>query len=232
MSGGDSSADPTHSWGESLRCPSRRWIFRIAAIGIGLLPFLLIEAALRWFRTEPAHSPTPTIEFITDRPLFVFDEPSAEYVIPASRQPFFKRDTFASQKEPQEYRIFCLGGSTVQGNPYSIETSFTTWLELSLRAADPSRHWQVVNCGGISYASYRLYPVLKECLQYQPDLFILYLGDNEFLEDRSYPRDVIPRPLTWLDRSRLFHAARDLYRGHFQTDGWPNIIATMIGAPP
>ena len=78
-----------------------------------------------------------------------------------------------------------LGESTVQGEPYTSRTSFTTWLEIQLRATDPSRDWDVVNCGGISYASYRLAPILEECLTYEPDLFILCIGHNEFLEDRT-----------------------------------------------
>ncbi|MGB2821615.1 MAG: tetratricopeptide repeat protein, partial [Phycisphaerae bacterium] len=48
------------------------------------------------------------------------------------------------------------------------------------------RKWQVVNCGGISYASYRLVPILQEVLGHEPDLIILYTGHNEFLEDREY----------------------------------------------
>ena len=91
-----------------------------------------------------------------------------------------------ANKSRDEFRIFCLGGSTVQGRPYANETSFTTWLELSLQAADPRRQWQVVNCGGVSYASYRLLPIMKETLQYEPDLYIIYTGQNEFLEERTY----------------------------------------------
>ena len=68
----------------------------------------------------------------------------------------------------------------------SRETSFTTWLEIGLRATDPGRQWEVVNCGGVSYASYRLVPILQEVLGYAPDLIILYTGHNEFLEDRAY----------------------------------------------
>jgi lysophospholipase L1-like esterase len=83
--------------------------------------------------------------------------------------------------------VFILGGSTVQGRPYAIETAFSSWLELSLPLVDPSRQWEVVNCGGVSYASYRLAPILQEILSnYQPDLIILYTGHNEFLEDRAY----------------------------------------------
>ena len=44
----------------------------------------------------------------------------------------------------------------------------------------------MINCGGVSYASYRLVPILQECLGYQPDAFVLCTGHNEFLEDRTY----------------------------------------------
>ena len=114
--------------------------------------------------------------------------------MPIARQGFFRPESFASHKGSREFRIFCIGESTVQGNPWGIETAFSTWLELSLRAADPSREWQVVNAGGISYASYRLSPIVAEVLQYQPDLLILCVGQNEFLEDRTYAplRDAQP----------------------------------------
>ena len=79
-----------------------------------------------------------------------------------------------------------MGGSTVQGRPFAIETAFSTWLELSLQAADESRQFNVVNCGGVSYASYRLAPIVDEILEYEPDLVVLYTGHNEFLEDRTY----------------------------------------------
>jgi tetratricopeptide (TPR) repeat protein len=206
---------------------SRRWLFRVAAMALGLLPFVLLEFALRWLGVEASQTALiPSVLFAEEHPLFVLDsEPSqndrAQYVIPPSRQPFFKPDRFAAKKDPREFRIFCLGGSTVQGNPYSIETSFTTWLELSLQAADASRQWQVINCGGISYASYRLSPILTECLKYEPDLFVLYLGDNEFLEERSYFRGDRPSYIAWLDQLRLVQTARGLYHEHFKNGKSP-----------
>ncbi|MEZ6042271.1 MAG: hypothetical protein R3C20_17340 [Planctomycetaceae bacterium] len=104
----------------------------------------------------------------------------------AERRGFFEHDEFEVHKPKNEFRIFAFGGSTVQGNPYSIETSFTRFLEQSLNHAQPSAQWRVVNCGGISYASYRLVPLMQECLQYQPDLMIVCTGHNEFLEDITY----------------------------------------------
>ena len=38
----------------------------------------------------------------------------------------------------------------------------------------------------MSYASYRIAPMVQEVLHYQPDLIIVATGHNEFLEDRTY----------------------------------------------
>ena len=166
---------------------SRRLAFRIAAVLLGLLPFALVEAALTLLDLgRPSRSEDPFVGFSSVRPLFVLNDDGTRYEIPRSRQTHFRPDSFATVKPPDEFRIFCIGDSTVQGNPWSIETSFTTWLELSLNAADPSRRWRVVNCGGISYASYRMVPILEELLQHEPDLFIIHCSHNEFLEDRTY----------------------------------------------
>jgi lysophospholipase L1-like esterase len=43
-----------------------------------------------------------------------------------------------------------------------------------------------VHCGGLSYASYRLLPILNECLRHQPDLIVICCGHNEFLESVTY----------------------------------------------
>ena len=55
-----------------------------------------------------------------------------------------------------------------------------------LPKADPSRQWELINCGGISYASYREALLMEELAKYQPDLFIILTGQNEFLEERTY----------------------------------------------
>jgi hypothetical protein len=81
-----------------------------------------------------------------------------------------------------------MGGSTTYGHPYEDPTSFCGWLRELLNAAAPDHRWEVVNAGGISYASYRVALLMEELAGYQPDLFIIYSGHNEFLERRSYPQ--------------------------------------------
>lgn len=172
-------------------------LFRAGAISLALLPFAMAEVALRVLdRGRVSEQHDPFVGFTAIHPLFVRNAAGDRYETSPSRRTLFYPDSFAAEKAPHEYRIFCLGGSTVQGSPYSIETSFTTWLELSLQAADPDRSWEVVNCGGLSYASYRLVPILQEVLTREADLIVLYTGHNEFLEDRTYTR--VKRAPRWL----------------------------------
>ena len=180
----------------------RRWLFRCLAVLVGLSPLVAFEGLCVIFDWGRAglHD-DPFVGFRSVVPLFVLNEEATRYEIPKARQAFFRPESFAAKKAPQEFRIFCLGGSTVQGRPFAVETAFSTWLEISLRAADPSRLWEVVNCGGVSYASYRLVPILEEVLRHEPDVVILYTGHNEFLEDRAF------EPIA--KRGRLVNAALD-----------------------
>ena len=204
-------AKPTSRW--------RRWAFRAAAVGLSLVPLLVVEGVLRaGGYGETSESGDPYVSFEGVQPLFVKNEAGDRYEIPKSRQEFFRPESFAAVKRPGEFRIFCLGGSTVQGRPYAIETSFTTWLELSLNTVDAGRTWDVVNCGGVSYASYRLVPILQEVLGHQPDLIVLYTGHNEFLEDRTYAAvQNTPRPVRAAHRAlsnlRTYQALRNVVHG-------------------
>jgi len=165
----------------------KRFLFRLAAVVLGLLPLIACELTLRGLGLgKPTDSNDPFVGFSDIHPLFVLNKIGSRYEIPKSRQVHFQPDSFAAQKSANEFRIFVLGGSTVQGRPWSIESSFTTWLELHLNAADSTRRYEVINCGGVSYATYRLAPILQEVLKYQPDLVVFCEGHNEFLEDRSY----------------------------------------------
>ena len=148
---------------------------------------MLVEGACVIFGWgTPSTFEDPFVGFDDVRPLFVLNDDSSEYFVPKSRRRFFAEESFPVQKKPNTFRIFCLGGSTVQGRPFSTPTAFSTWLKIRLETTEPDKNWEVANCGGISYASYRLIPILKECLNYQPNLFILCTGHNEFLEERTY----------------------------------------------
>ncbi|MEX0321704.1 MAG: hypothetical protein AB3N63_06055 [Puniceicoccaceae bacterium] len=164
-----------------------RWLTRIQAIGFGIVLLLLIEAGfhiLGFGIKDPGND--PFVGFSGLEPLFGFDPATNRYKVRGEQTKFFCDTSFPRVKEQDTFRIFVFGGSTVQGRPYSIETAFPEWLRINLQLAFPGKNFEVVNCGGISYASYRLVPIVQECLTYDPDLFILCTGQNEFLEARTY----------------------------------------------
>ena len=199
--------------------PSRLRLFRLGAVVLGLVPLFIAEAACRLLAPPPQPlERDPIFDTTQVRPLF---RPSGDYrQIDATRLEFFRPDRFRSVKPKNGRRVFVLGGSTVQGRPYEIETAFSTWLRLRLQAADPKHIYEVVNCGGVSYASYRLAIVLREILRYEPDAIVLYTGHNEFLEQRSYQTWEPRRPLVEavVRHSRLLQVlAKSVQRAPDQT---------------
>ena len=176
--------------GSTITEPKKRystWKHRLAAFGFGILIVASLEGVC-WILgigdTDPHID--PFVSFSAVEPLFRLNPNTQRHEIRPERQPYFIPDSFPRRKGDRTFRVFCLGGSTVQGRPYSTKTSFSSWLRINLECAYPDRAFEVINCGGISYASYRLVPILTECLEYKPDLMIVCTGHNEFLEDRTY----------------------------------------------
>ena len=194
------------------RRPAR---FKILAVVAGLLPLLILELALRVLGVGVAEH-DPYAEFAGDVP--VFERIGNEYHTAKQRQPFLAHQKFPVKKFPHTVRIFCFGGSTVHGRPYQADTAFPKWLEIELSARTVQKRFEVINCGGISYASYRIAPMIREVMKYQPDLVILATGHNEFLEDRTY-RQIKQRG--WirrrLDSIRIVSVGRTLIKGNKAT---------------
>lgn len=166
----------------------RHLVFAIVA---ALLPLALIELILAGLGIRPVTATRdPFVGFSAHLPLFVpeADSNGLHRVTAPNKLRFFNAQSFAQPKPPGTFRIFCMGGSTTYGHPYSDPVSFPGWLRELLRAAAPGLAWEVINCGGISYASYREAALMEELVKYQPDLFVVVDGHNEFLEKRTYGR--------------------------------------------
>lgn len=186
---------------------TRFWILRCALVLLGLLPFIGLEILLRWtaFDVE-AVSLDPFLDCSRIAPLFVRD--GDQLRIPPERLRLFAPAEFPADKASGTRRVFCVGGSTTQGEPYKPATAFPMWLEKNLRLIEPSHDWEIINCGGLSYASYRILPIVLEVLNYSPDLIVIDCGHNEFLEDRElsgwkHTPPVIAKMISVSNSSRL-----------------------------
>lgn len=212
--------------------PSARWRpgrLRRAVLGLalGLLAATLLLTLLEGILTlagagEGALYDDPFVGFAPGSPLFAERTlPSGERVWATrpEKLQFFNEQSFPAEKAPGTYRVFTLGGSTTFGHPYDDAVSFAGWLRHYLPAADKSRRWEVINAGGISYASYRIAELMKELVRYQPDLFVLYDGGhNEFLEERTYSGLIhrgaaVKRLRMWLSGFRFAALLRQGLRG-------------------
>lgn len=193
----------------------KRWWLRLATMLLALSPFLALEGILRVIRWPklPAAA-DPFVDLHNLRPLFQLDAETGRMSISPERYNLFHPASFTPHKPAGSFRVFAMGGSTTQGEPYSTETAFPQWLQLDLQAALPDRAVEVINCGGLSYASYRVLAILREVLHYSPDLIIVYSGHNEYLERRSYAsyRDpnLLNRSLSCLSSLRTVQLVRGL----------------------
>ncbi len=207
--------------GESSRQPPtlKNWKKTCFAMLATVLFFVALEGTLALLGVRPTLADRdPYVGFESSLPLFVErarnGEPGLETA--ANKLPYFNAQRFSKDKAPNTVRVFCLGGSTTFGRPFDDRTSFAAWLRELLPLTDGTKQWEVINAGGVSYASYRVAAVMDELAQYSPDLFIVYTGHNEFLEERTY-RDLKNasasfRSLTLpLARSRSFTIARKLF---------------------
>ncbi len=202
----------------STRARLPRWKKALFAV-ILLAGFLVgLELVLAVFGVRSTlFEDDPYVGFTSHAPLFVRrDGPGGAHMATApGKLRWFCPQRFASPKPAGAYRIFCMGGSTTFGRPYGDRTSFCGWLRELLPVADPSREWELINAGGISYASYRSALLMEELIQYSPDAFIIYTGQNEFLERLTYQRLIeTPAPIRGLgglaSRTRTYSAMKQL----------------------
>ena len=85
---------------------------------------------------------------------------------------------FAAEKPPGTFRIFVLGESAAYGDPEPAY-GFSHYLEVMLRQRYPSVRFEVINTGITAINSHVLRLMAEELARYQPDLFVIYAGNNE-----------------------------------------------------
>lgn len=113
---------------------------------------------------------------------------TARYV-PAPNKRFLDV-SFAVHKPAGTWRIFALGGSTTEGQPYGNAASFPFRLGEELRRRHPERRFEVINLGIRGRGSSRVLQVLREVIHYDPDLIVVYTGQNEFRDAKFHPYEL------------------------------------------
>jgi Flp pilus assembly protein TadD/lysophospholipase L1-like esterase len=209
---------------------ARNYVFGLA---VALVLVLTVEGVLWISGVETLYDRTdPYVGFSGYSPLFVEESTTGEenvFATANNKLDWFNSQRFPVQKASGVTRIFCLGGSTTYGRPYDDRTSFCGWLREFLPAVDPGTQWEVINAGGISYASYRVERLMEELVDYEPDLFVIYTGHNEFLEMRTYGEllntpEFLRNLASLASRLRLYSLLSDLI---YERE---NVLATEVDA--
>lgn len=87
---------------------------------------------------------------------------------------------FVTPKPRGRTRIMTFGGSAMRGFPQPRPLVSTSFLDAMLRDLWPDRDLEVLNFGTTAVASFPVMYILDEALAYEPDLVIIYSGNNEF----------------------------------------------------
>ena len=123
------------------------------------------------------------------------DAPAA--LVPSARPPFanarFWPESIPVAKPAGVLRVLCLGDSTVHGHPFEPPAAFPDWLAVRLPHLLPGRRFEVWNLGANAMNSEAVLDLARELGVLHPDLVVVYVGHNEFLDAW---REASERPLT------------------------------------
>lgn len=90
----------------------------------------------------------------------------------------FDSFTFATAKPPHTRRIFVLGGSAAQGTPDGAY-SFGRILAAMLNRGHSETHFEVITAAMPAINSHVVVEVARDLVRYEPDLLVVYMGNNE-----------------------------------------------------
>ncbi|URA10025.1 SGNH/GDSL hydrolase family protein [Thermospira aquatica] len=156
------------------------WMYGILFFFLWIGMFFLLEGILRvmgiGYSTEP-------FERVAGTPYFRDNPDFLNKYYPGRRTPRSEakfKNLFLAQKPTNGLRIFVLGGSTAQGWPFEPNQSFTKMIEIQLQFLLPEKHIEVINLGYSAMSSYYVADVTRKLARYQPDIIVLYTGQNEY----------------------------------------------------
>jgi tetratricopeptide (TPR) repeat protein len=138
-----------------------------------------------------------------------------------------------SAKPADTIRIFVLGSSAAQGVP-DPSFSFGQILQTMLRERYPQVKFEVVNAAMTAINSHVTLEIARDCAAYQPDLFIVYMGNNEVVGpfgpgtvfQQWSPNLKLIRANIWLKSTRTGQLLGNAM-SHLRTPEGPNIWQGM-----
>ncbi len=158
----------------SLSLPKRILLIAILCV----IPFLLLgllEVGLRvcgYGYPTGLFIPSANKQMLRLNPRFTWRFFPREISRPPLWQAFYK------DKPENVYRVFVVGGSAAQGVP-GPSIGMARILEVMLEEAYPETDFEVINAAITAINSHVVLPVVRNCVDQDPDLIIVFMGNNE-----------------------------------------------------
>src|SRR4030042_7117972 len=156
----------------------RLWLFRVIVLTfIPALLFLLLEAGLRI--AGYGYPADAMIRYKMNGQVFYCDNVKFCWrFFPKAIDREFNPFKLSSVKSENAYRIFILGSSAAQGEPDGA-FGFGRFLQVMFQDRSPNINIEVILAATAAINSHVVVEIAKDCAQHEPDLFIVYLGNNE-----------------------------------------------------
>jgi len=175
------SVKPSHARPRLSR--RKRRMFIVVSLLFPLIVLLVLEGFLRlcgYGGYPTTFRRVGTLEdgsslIITDNP-----GPASYFFANKSRPGTLNQSALVMPKPKGTFRIMLAGESAMKGFPQPKALAASAFLEAMLGDVWPDRTVEVINLGTTAVASFPVLGLLTESLNYDPDLCIVYVGNNEF----------------------------------------------------
>jgi len=158
------------------RTSAKLWFFRLCtALVIPVALLLLLEGGLRLIGFgQPAGFLIPDAKpgYVRTNPAYV------SLFLPGSFDLRPLNYRFPARKPANTVRVVVLGESAAQGIPVPA-FAFAPQVRAQLRARHPGKNIEVINTGVVAINSHVVYQIARDLARYEPDLFVVYMGNNE-----------------------------------------------------
>ena len=160
--------------------PRRRWLFRAGAAVV--LPLVLLGFCELALRLGGVGYPTSFFlpKQIAGRSVLVENDQFGLRFFPPALARSPSPLVMAADKQPGVRRVFILGESAALGDPEPA-FGFGRYLEALLEKRYPKTRFEVVCTAMTAINSHAILPIARECARRQGDLWVIYMGNNEFV---------------------------------------------------
>lgn len=159
---------------------SRLWIYRIVSIVvIPLAIIFLLELGLRI--AGFGFNPAPILSYkYNGKDAYRDNSRFTWRFFPRTIAREFEPFIFPAEKAKDTFRIFVMGGSAAHGVP-DASFAFYRYLWVMLEKRYPGIRFEIISVTATAINSHVVREIAKDCSKRKPDLFVIYMGNNEVL---------------------------------------------------